>query len=146
MNRIDCTEALRLAQEALRDDQRATPGPWREEQWSGEDGGWRATGPHHDDPNGEDWPDSEPHEAAKVDSSLIAAARTREPKLAAFVEAVLGDRAAIAQRVNVIDGLIVVSAHAPKMDGSHVKLRLPARAARALAAALLHAADEAERG
>jgi hypothetical protein len=70
---------------------------------------------------------------------------TREPQLARFVEAVLGMPGAVACRVNVShDGAITISDHAPKMDGSHVRYRVSARHARAIAADLLRAADAAE--
>lgn len=100
---ITAAEALRLAREALEDDNRMTP-------WTGQP--------------------------------------TREPQLARFVEAVLGARETSRYRVNAGEGdgagIVYVAEHTPKMDGSDVIMRLRPDKARALAAALLRAADEAE--
>lgn len=71
----------------------------------------------------------------------------REDRLARFVEAVLTARST-PLRVNAGEGkgrgIVIISEHAPKMDGSDVLARLSPDQARATAAALLRAADEAE--
>lgn len=60
----------------------ATPGPWKAQEWHGnDDGGWAAVGPHHtagdveddDDRWDADQPDSVCHNKAKADAALIAA-------------------------------------------------------------------------
>ena len=69
----------------------ATPEPWKPNEWSGEDGGWVAVGPHHEpsDIPMEDWGDNddEPgerlHKLAKADSALLVALRAAFPELLA---------------------------------------------------------------
>ena len=125
---ITAATALRLAREALEDDKRMTPGPWTPADSAARDERYCQAKASR----------------ATIDANGIAASRTREPQLAAWVEAVLGMPGAVACRVNVShDGTITISDHAPKMDGSHVRYRVSARHARAIAAALLRAADEA---
>ncbi len=77
-----------LAEQALADAERATPGPWTPNVWIETDGNeWRATGPAHDDESHDHG--SEPgcpdEQAAQRDAAWIAAARSREPQLAAAV-------------------------------------------------------------
>lgn len=136
-------EALRLAREALEDDRKATPGPWVIE-WT-DDG--RVSDISADGRDGIVQADCGVYPPKPDDGRFIAAARTREPALAAWVASVLGNnRLRSAYRVNVHDdGGIYVSDHAPKMDGSHVRLRLSPTHARALVAELLRAIDRAER-
>jgi hypothetical protein len=54
----------------------ATPGEWFAEEWHGSDaGGWAARGPHHVADDGNDEPNSDPHQRAKADSALIVTLR-----------------------------------------------------------------------
>jgi hypothetical protein len=100
----------KLAEQALEDDKRATPGPWRvnpDFPLKEEDGSIRPTecqeavfgagtidygygsGPEPEVVIGSTWYDG-PHTLVSVtDATVIAAARTREPQLAAFALAVL---------------------------------------------------------
>lgn len=123
---------LTLAREALADDKKATPGPWRRiglgrivqeaahEQIILGDMRWGS------------------------DAERIASARTREPQLAAWVERILDHRGTGPLRVNAIDGMIVLSEHHPKMDNSHVKARFRLHHARILVADLLLAIEKLE--
>lgn len=71
--------------------------------------------------------------------------RTLKLELARFVEAVLSAGShPLRVGIPVPCGPIVMSEHTPRMDGKHVLASLRADQARALAAALLRAADEAE--
>jgi hypothetical protein len=84
-------DILKLALEALKDDKRATPGPWRFEAGSFSEGGGHILTAA---PTSRSWTDSPLaisnyfYKGDRSDWSLIAAARTREPALARWVERV----------------------------------------------------------
>lgn len=137
---------LELARAALEDDRRATPGPWtcRHLAWvddrAADDGGELE---FCDVPEINTIPGSDGYYSGRDDCEAIAAARTREPALARWIVEMLGARST-PLRVNNHDRIVTIEEHAPKMDGSHVLARLSSRQARATAAELLRAADEAE--
>jgi len=147
MTAPSAAEALRLAREAIEDDQRATPGPWRSDGRTIWRGDWRTDGQEHSVASVNSWIPSHvaPPRGTEATLNAIAVARTREPQLARFVEAVLSAGShPLRVGIPVPDGPIVMSEHTPRMDGKHVLAKLRAEQARALAADLLRAADLAE--
>lgn len=121
---------LSLARAALADDAKATPGPWIVPPDSYGDGEVytdepyklvATTGRH---PIGEN-------------QSFIAAARTREPELARWIERVLDDRSGFSATTHR-EARETMSSVSHMIDGGVAY-------ARSLAAALLRAADEGEK-
>lgn len=134
VTRPTCDQALADARAALEDDERATPGPW-----SGFPTGIL---------RGPEWvvtnlPRGENSEIMKrADANAIANARTREPRLAEWVRGVLEDNPH-GMSVSTVDGARAKLVRLGGVDDEHIKY-FTAEDARALAAALLRAADEAE--
>jgi hypothetical protein len=154
-DRPTCAEALQLVKEALEDDRSASPGPWKVDARDGRHraavrdesrevvadvycGGWTTDRAGH----------------APLNARFIASARTREPRLAAFVEGLLGAEPLEATRVRADGRLVLVEylEDATQLVDSESAIAVYASdtmtvgVARRLAAALLRAADEAEAG
>ena len=137
-DRPTCAEALELARAALEDDKRATPGPWRADvgSFEGQAHGVTASTP----------PEHWSGKAILVshlfyrndanDMNAIAAARTREPRLAAFVLDVLKCRQLTSEKSSLLGRCI----------NAWALWQLTPTMKRAIASFLWRSADEAEGG